>query len=129
MRKIFIAVIIAILFLSSRYVFSENESDTGALLTVILKHNQSRNLDQINAYLEQTGFWKEFPPAGTEVISWYVVMGIGHVIILKVPPDKLRDVNIVLEKRAWGVFKTEFYPSYDFKPVWRKNLEALNGKK
>ncbi len=128
MKKIFFAMVLISLFLSSQNTFSENDNDTNAMLTIFLKHNQSRNLDQINAYLNQTGFWKEFPPKGTEVVSWNVVMGVGHVITLKVPPDKLRDVNIVLEKRAWGVFKTEFYPTYDFKPIWKKNLEVLNGK-
>lgn len=29
------------------------------LLTIFLRHNQSKNLGEINARLEQTGFWKE----------------------------------------------------------------------
>jgi hypothetical protein len=27
-------------------------------------------------------------------------------------------VNLAIEKKAWGAFKTEFYATYDFKPVW-----------
>jgi hypothetical protein len=32
------------------------------LLTVFLKHRQSMNLAEINQKLDQTGFWKKFPP-------------------------------------------------------------------
>lgn len=88
------------------------------LLTIFLKHDQGKTLEEINKHLDKTGFWKEFPPAGTEVVSWYVMMGIGQVVTLRVPAEKLRDVNLALEKRAWGAFRTEFYPTYDFKPVW-----------
>jgi hypothetical protein len=38
------------------------------LLTIFLKHDQSKNLAEINARLERTGFWKEFPPEGIEVV-------------------------------------------------------------
>jgi hypothetical protein len=88
------------------------------LLTIFLKHDQTKSLGEINRHLEKTGFWKKFPPAGTEVVSWYVMMGIGQVVTLKLPPDKLRDVNLAIEENAWGAFKTEFYATYDFKPIW-----------
>jgi hypothetical protein len=86
------------------------------LLTVFFRHDQSRNLDQIQAYLKESGFWKEFPPQGVEVVSWYVMMGIGHVVTLSVPPSRLREVNIAIEKRAWPAFRTEIYTTYDFTP-------------
>jgi hypothetical protein len=97
------------------------EKDTGSgsfLLTIFLKHDQSKTLAQINEHLDSTGFWRDFPPEGTQVVSWYVMMGIGQVVTLRVPPEKLRDVNLAIEKKAWGAFKTEFYATYDFKPVW-----------
>ena len=93
------------------------------LLTVFLKHDQSKTLEEINKHLEKTGFWKEFPPPGTEVVSWYVMMGIGQVVTLRVPAEKLREVNLALEKRAWGAFRTEFYPTYDFKSVWESTYK------
>lgn len=86
------------------------------LLTVFFRHDQSRNLDQIQAYLKESGFWKEFPPQGVEVVSWYVMMGIGHVVTLSVPPSRLREMNIAIEKRAWPAFRTEIYTTYDFAP-------------
>jgi hypothetical protein len=46
------------------------------------------------------------------------MMGIGQVVTVRLPPEKLRDVNRMIEQRAWGAFRTEFYPTYDFKPVW-----------
>ncbi len=93
------------------------------LLTIFLKHDQTKSLAEINRHLEKTGFWKKFPPAGTEVVSWYVMMGIGQVVTLKLPPDKLRDVNLAIEENAWGAFKTEFYATYDFKPIWESTYK------
>jgi uncharacterized protein with GYD domain len=98
------------------------------LLTVFLKHDQSKNLAEIAARLEETQFWQHFPPEGIEVASWYVVMGIGQVVTLEVPPDRLRDVNLAIEKRAWGAFRTEFYPTYDFRELWKLNARKAGRK-
>jgi hypothetical protein len=87
------------------------------LLTIFLKHDQSKTLDGINAQLDASGFWRAFPPPGIEVESWYVMMGIGQVVTLRVPPQRLREVNLAIEKHAWGAFRTEFYPSYDFRAI------------
>jgi hypothetical protein len=96
-------------------------SDVGGemLLTIFLKHRQSMNLGEINRKLDETGFWKKFPPQGAEVASWYVMMGIGQVVTLKLPAAKLREVNLAIEQNAWGAFETEFYATYDFEPVWQ----------
>lgn len=88
------------------------------LLTVFLRHDQSKTLGEIGEHLDGTGFWKKFPPEGIEVVSWYVMMGIGQVVTLRVPPERLREVNVALEQSAWGAFRTEFYPTYDFRPVF-----------
>ena len=87
------------------------------LLTVFLRHDQSKTLAEIRVELEKNGFFQKFPPAGTEVVSWYVMMGIGQVVTLRFPADRLRDVNLALEQSAWGAFRTDFYPTYDYKPV------------
>ncbi len=87
------------------------------MLTVFLKHDQSKNLGQIQAQLEETEFWKHFPPEGIEIVSWYVMMGIGQVVTLEVPPGRLREVNRSIEMHAWGAFRTEFYPTYDLRDV------------
>jgi hypothetical protein len=97
---------------------SRSDAEKAAiLLTIFLRHDQSKTLDEINAGLRKQGYYKAFPPAGVEVVSWYVVMGIGQVITLRVPPDRLRDVNLAIEKTAWGGYRTEFYPTYDYKPI------------
>src|SRR5690348_4396618 len=88
------------------------------LLTVFLRHDQTKTVDQINEHLKQTGWYDKFPPDGVEIVAWYVMMGIGQVVILRVPAEKLRDTNRVIEQTAWGGYRTEFYPTYDFKPVW-----------
>ncbi len=113
-------VVLAAISIQCQCVNAEEKAagSNSFLLTIFLKHDQSRTLAQINEHLDSTGFWRDFPPEGTEVVSWYVMMGIGQVVTLRVPPEKLRDVNLAIEKKAWGAFRTEFYATYDFKPVW-----------
>lgn len=91
--------------------------DNAILLTVFLKHDQSRPLEELNAQLARQNFYKAFPPQGVEVVSWNVVMGIGQIIVLRLPASRLREVNRVLEDTAWGAYRTEFFPTYDFKKV------------
>src|SRR5450755_1994014 len=92
--------------------------DKGQLmLTIFLKHDQSKTLGDIQKQLQQTGFAQKFPPAGVEVVSWYVMMGIGQVVTLRFPAERLRDVNLAIEQSAWGAFRTEFYPTYDFRAL------------
>lgn len=90
------------------------------LLTVFLRHDQSRPLAELNAQLARNGWKEKFPPAGIEVVSWYVMMGVGQVVTLRVPPDRLRDVNLAIENAGWGAYRTEFYPTYDFRPIWEE---------
>ena len=47
------------------------------------------------------------------------MMGVGQVVTLRLPPERLREVNRMIEEKAWGAFRTEFYPTYDFVPVWQ----------
>jgi uncharacterized protein with GYD domain len=96
------------------------DDDDANLLTIFLRHDQSKTLDQINEELMRSGFRQKFPPLGVEIVSWYVMMGIGQVVTLRVPPDKLREVNLAIEHTAWGAFRTEFYPTYDFRPIYEK---------
>ena len=92
-------------------------ADNAVLLTIFLRHDQSRPLGELNAQLAKQGFYKAFPPPGVEVVSWYVAMGIGQVVTLRLPASRVREVNRVLEDTAWGVYRTEFYPTYDYRSV------------
>ncbi len=92
-------------------------ADNALLLTIFLKHDQSRPLAELDAQLAKQGFYKAFPPPGIEVVSWYIEMGIGQVITLRLPASRLREVNRVLEDTAWGAYRTEFYPTYDYKAI------------
>lgn len=98
------------------------------LLTIFLKHQKDKNLGEINKKLTDTEFWQNFPPDGCEIVSWYVMMGIGQVVTLKFPAEKLRDVNLAIEQRAWGAFDTEFYATYDFKPRYDAIRADLSSK-
>ena len=40
------------------------------LLTVIMKHDLAKNLDEINKLQDESGFWAKFPPEVIEVESW-----------------------------------------------------------
>jgi hypothetical protein len=91
--------------------------DNAVMLTIFFKHDQSRPFSELNAQLEKQGFYKAFPPAGMEVVSWYVMMGVGQVITLRLPASRLREVNRIIENSAWGSYHTEFYPTYDYKAV------------
>jgi len=92
-------------------------ADNAVMITVFLKHDQSRPLSELNAQLDRQGYYKAFPPAGIEVVSWYVMMGIGQVVTLRLPASRLREVNRIMENTAWGAYRTEFYPTYDYKAI------------
>ena len=113
-------------------------SDAGEtiLLTILLKHDQSKNLEAIQGHLSATGWWERFPPKGAEIVSWNVVMGIGQIVTLRLPPHLLNVVNVEIERCAWGVFATEFFPTYDFVPVrerlareWRETRAKETGSR
>lgn len=107
------------------------QKDNEILLTIFLKHDQSQNLDQMQSKLGEAEWWDRFPPEGIEIVSWYVVMGIGQIATLKVPAHRINEVNVEIERSAWGVFTTEFFPTYDFMPVrerlkreWRESRKS-----
>src|ERR1700730_18013190 len=102
--------------------------DNTVMLTIFFKHDQSRPLSELNAQLEKQGFYKAFPPPGVEVVSWYVMMGIRQVVTLRLPASRLREVNRVLENTAWGSYRTEFYPTYDYKPTGLASHEKAQTK-
>jgi hypothetical protein len=104
-----------------------NHTNDQMMLTIFLRHDQSKTLEEIGEHLDQTGFWQKFPPEGVEVASWYVMMGIGQVVTLRLPAAKLREVNLAIERNAWGAFRTEFYATYDYVSIWQARREkALN---
>jgi hypothetical protein len=98
------------------------------LLTIFFRHDQSRPLGKLNEQLKEQGFFKAFPPPGVQVVSWYVVMGIGQVVTLRVPAGRLREVNRVVEDTAWGSYRTEFYPTYDYKAIAEQLHAQAAGK-
>jgi hypothetical protein len=100
------------------------------LLTIFLRHDQSNNLEAIQTRLRDANWWDAFPPEGVEIVSWTVAMGFGQIVTLRLPASKLAEVNVELERSAWGVFRTECYPAYDFVPVRERIKERVrNGGK
>ena len=84
---------------------------------MFLKHDQSKALGEFQATLDARDWWRRFPPEGVEIVSWTVAMGLGQIVTLRLPPDRLQAVNVELERSAWGVFRTEMFVSYDFLKV------------
>jgi hypothetical protein len=129
MKSFFILSFATILSLSSLPSQSADLNTEGGaqtqniMLTVVLKHDQSKSLEEINAILDQQKFWQNFPPAGTTVVSWNVVMGIGQVVTLDVPSHLVRAVNLAIEKHGWKAFRSEFYVTYDLYPVIAEKLK------
>lgn len=93
------------------------------LVTVVLKHQQDKNLPEIRRILEAQGFWDIFPPQDVRVISWTIAMGLGHVILMQMPAGAERRLNLALENGAWGAFDTEIYLTYDYKSVWEDYIQ------
>ena len=106
---------------------SATSPDDTFLLTIFLRHDESKPLPKINDQLRAQGFFKAFPPPGIEVVSWYVMMGIGQVVTLRVPASRLREVNRAIETTAWGGYRTEFYPTYDYK-AQAQQMRSTDGK-
>jgi hypothetical protein len=87
------------------------------LLTVILHHDQAKTLDEIMAHAKKTGFYRDWPPEGVEPVSWTVAMSYGFIITVRVDADKVRNLNRYMESKAWGAWRYEVYPSYDFTAI------------
>jgi len=98
-------------------------TDETISITVFLKHDQSKNLFEIKELLKGSNFYKHFPPEGVEVESWKVLMGIGQVVTLRLPPNKLAALNLAVERYGWKAYTTEFYPTYDLYPIVKKEIE------
>lgn len=92
-------------------------------VTVILKHQQDKNLPEIRRVLEAQGFWDIFPPQDCRVVSWTMAMSLGHIITLKVPAGAIRRLNLAIENGAWGAYSSEIYITYDYMPIWQDYIE------
>ena len=122
-------VVFLICLLSADSALSQTKTDGTILLTIFLRHDQAKNLEEINNQLLKNGYYEKFPPAGMEVVSWYVVMGIGQIVTLRLPAERLREVNVVLENTAWGPYRTDFYPTYDYKERAEEQRKIMLQKK
>lgn len=98
-------------------------TEDSVVVTIILKHQQNKNLPEMRRILEAQGFWDIFPPKDCRVVSWTLAMGLGHVIVLQVPVSGVRRLNLAVENGAWGAFDSEFYLSYDYKAIWQDYIE------
>ncbi len=120
---IFVFLISSIIFTGTSSAQDSKDSTAKIMITIFLKHDQDMNLPEIQQQLQENGFWKVFPPDDVEIVTWYVMMGIGQVVTVKLPPAKLRELNLAIENGAWGAFSTEFYITYDYMPAWKEMKE------
>jgi hypothetical protein len=105
---------------------TESNEKEKILLTYILKHQQDKNLTSIIDILNKNSFWEIFPPKDVEILSWNVLIGLGHVVVLRFSASRLREVNLSLEKGAWGAFNTEAYSTYDYTDALEEKKIKIN---
>lgn len=108
----------------AQVVMTAQASSDSIMITIFLKHQQDKSLKQIQEIQTQNKFLEMFPPKEARVVSWYVMMGIGQVVTVKLPAKDLRALNLTIENGAWGAYNTEFYPTYDFVPVWQNAIKS-----
>lgn len=102
---------------------SSEKANDKLLLTIFLKHDQTMNLNEIEEIRTQQGFYENLPPEGVAVVNWFVVMGLGQVVILELPASKLSAVNLAIERTAWKAFTTEIFPTYNLYPIIEHKLK------
>ncbi len=120
-------VFFLLLVLSTSTVFAQQTAQTcdSIMITIMLKHHQDKNIEELREIREKNGFLQNFPPQSARVVSWYVMMGIGQVVTVKIPASELRALNMSVEQSVWGAFSTEFYPTYDLHPVMKEKKAEL----
>lgn len=104
---------------------SDDTDDGRVMVTVVLQHHPGLTLDDVQSRMKASGWWDHFPPPGVEIVHWTVAMGFGQICTLKLAPKLLPQLNVELERRAWGVFSTRCYPTYDFVPVRERIQERV----
>lgn len=102
-----------------------SDKESSITVTLILKHHPGLVLDDIQSRLKASDWWESFPPPGVRIVSWTVAMGLGQIATLEMASHLLPVVNLELERRGWGVFSTECYPTYDFVPVRERIRERM----
>lgn len=131
MKQVFLFLFFIML---SQLTFAQTKDDQGPfyiandsmMMTVIIKHQQQAPVDSIQARIMKQRFYGKLDKSHVSILSWNVVMGIGQIITLKFKSNYIREINQVFESGAWGGFTTEFYPTYDFLPVYPQMLEKEN---
>ena len=117
------------ILLFSTSALANSAKNDEIMLTIFLKHDQSKSLFEIKEILNEADFYKHFPPEGATVESWKVLMGIGQVVTLRFPAALLPKVNLSIERYGWKAYRTEFYPTYDLYPIVEKEINKARAHK
>jgi len=128
MKKSLLTILLLVFVLfSTSTVFAQDAAQPcdSIMITIMLKHHQDKNIEQLREIRNKNEFLENFPPKSARVVSWYVMMGIGQVVTVKIPASELRALNMSVEQSVWGAFSTEFYPTYDLHPVMKEKKAAL----
>lgn len=95
------------------------------LVTLVLKHVQTKNISQIREERDANGF-ADFPPEGVDLVADYRMLNLGRVMVLRVPAELLRITTIAIEEKVWGPYETDIYLTYDLIEARRAHEEAIN---
>lgn len=117
-------LILPILVLSGHLYGQDTESTAASdslMVTIFMKHHQDKNIEELREIREKNGFLENFPPPSAKVVNWYVMMGIGQVVTVRIPAGELRNLNIAVEKSVWGHSPPNFTRRTICTPIyWKK---------
>lgn len=94
------------------------EAEDRVLLTVVLHQEDDLTVEQMRSVFKENRFQAVFPPAGARVESWHGVLGLGHVITLRLAAHQIPEVRHEIEQREWGDISPRLYTSYDYRRLW-----------
>jgi hypothetical protein len=121
-RTIFIIAIFCLVGVATTLAGSPAETrerNPATLLTLVLHQDKEQSVADFKTQLEANGFQEAFPPQGVEIVSWTGVLGLGHVITLRLPTYLVPDVRQAVDACKWGKIEPRLYSSYDFEPFWQ----------
>ena len=107
---------------------AQSNTEAAFLLTIFLRHDESKTLQQIDQHLRDTGYYKQFPPQGIEVVSWYVMMGIGQVVTLRVPQPDFGRSTPSLRKRPGVAIELSSTQLMITRPWPRRSAGAISDR-
>ena len=82
--------------------------------TLYLRADQPRAMAELNRQLRSPGASGDVLAPGVEVISWYVLMGIGQIVTLRLKRPSPHGLMPLSEANRGPLFRTDACEAFDF---------------